>query len=98
MIMNNVVTALVNDDKIESVSGTYEFDSLGNAASYYTFLTVFEEYSDPKISLGIELKDTVITVTNFHYLLESGMDNISLIGEDKDNYIRILESKNYSCD
>lgn len=101
MTMDNVVTASIENDKVASVSGTFTFDSEKNANAYYTFLTVFEKNLGDDKSLGITLDGNTISVEKYYYLIEYNLNNnektISIIGQSKEDYIKVLEDRNFSC-
>ncbi len=95
--METEVKATMKDDKINKITATLTFDSDNTAVSYYNLFKSYEELSNDEEKIEAKLDGKVVTIENFdNYLKKS--QNADLIGKDKDEFIKMMESMQYKCE
>lgn len=96
MYMSTEVTAIIKDDKVSSLSGTLTFDSENTATSYYSFISLYDQNLKQNETLDVELNGKKIFIGNFQYLIEENQED-KIIGQEKDDFKKIMENENFSC-
>lgn len=98
--LKTVVKAIIEDDKVVSISGTFSFDKENSANSFYNILNIRNEVSDNHYDLGLRIDEKVVYVDNYQYmfpdLIQDGKS--SIIGMLKDEYIIFMNDNLYTCE
>ncbi len=103
MSMTAEVTAKLKDNKVDSAEAAIVFDSEETASQYYGMLALVESFSEDGKKLGAKLDGKKVTIENFANVIEEeadeeeGTEAVKVIGESKEDFIKLMEAEGYSC-
>ena len=83
------IVAKLKDKKVDSVSAEFVLDTEENAEALYSLLGGEDS--------GAKVEGTKVIVSDFSGMLNSLDEETTVIGMAKEDFIKLIEEKDYSC-
>ena len=98
--LETTVEAVIEDDLIKSISAKFIFDNENSANSFYNIVNIRNEVSDDHYDLGLRIDGTVVYIDNYQYMFQDSIQDgkSNIIGMNKDEYIKFMNDKLYTCE
>lgn len=98
--LETTVEAVIEDDLIKSINAKFIFDNENSANSFYNIVNIRNEVSDDHYDLGLRIDGTVVYIDNYQYMFQDSIQDgkSNIIGMNKDEYIKFMNDKLYTCE